>query len=127
MLLLLLACGAIYFALGDVREAFVLMLFVVVVIAITLYQERKTERALDALRDLSSPRALVIRDGQHQRIAGREVVPGDLLVLVEGDRIAADGVLLSATKLLTGESVPVGKRAGEPDEEMHRPGGDGLP
>jgi Ca2+-transporting ATPase len=132
MLLLLLACGAIYFALGDVREASVLMLFVVVVIAITLYQERKTERALDALRDLSSPRALVIRDGQHKRIAGREVVPGDLLVLVEGDRIAADGVLLSATNfaadesLLTGESVPVGKRAGEPGEEMRRPGGDGL-
>ena len=120
MLLLLLVGGAIYFALGDVREASVLMLFVVVVIAITLYQERKTERALDALRDLSSPRALVIRDGQHQRIAGREVVPGDLLVLVEGDRIAADGVLLSATNfaadesLLTGESVPVAKRGGEP-------------
>ena len=133
MLLLLLACGVIYFALGDIREASVLMLFVVVVIAITLYQERKTERALDALRDLSSPRALVIRDGQHKRIAGREVVPGDLLVLVEGDRIAADGVLLSATNfsadesLLTGESVPVGKRAGEPGEQMRRPGGDGLP
>lgn len=133
MLLLLLACGAIYFALGDAREASVLMLFVVVVIAITLYQERKTERALHALRDLSSPRALVIRDGQHKRIAGREVVPGDLLVLSEGDRIAADGVLLSATNLavdeslLTGESVPVGKRPGEPDEKMHRPGGDGLP
>jgi Ca2+-transporting ATPase len=133
MLLLLLACGAIYFALGDVREASVLMLFVLVVIAITLYQERKTERALDALRDLSSPRALVIRDGQHQRIAGREVVPGDLLVLSEGDRIAADGVLLSATNfaadesLLTGESIPVGKRAGEPGEEMRRPGGDNLP
>lgn len=133
MLLLLLACGAIYFALGDVREASVLMLFVAVVIAITLYQERKTERALHALRDLSSPRALVIREGQHKRIAGREVVPGDLLVLSEGDRIAADGVLLSVTNfaadesLLTGESVPVGKRPGEPGEEMRRPGGEGLP
>jgi len=109
MLLLLLACGAIYFALGDVREASVLMLFVVVVIAITLYQERKTERALDALRDLSSPRALVIRDGRHQRIAGREVVPGDLLVLVEGDRIAADGVLLSATNFAADESLLTGE------------------
>ena len=133
MLLLLVVGGALYFLLGDIREASVLMLFVVVVIAITLYQERKTERALDALRDLSSPRALVIRDGQHKRIAGREVVPGDLLVLSEGDRVAADGVLLSATNfaadesLLTGESVPVRKRAGEPGEQARRPGGDDLP
>ena len=68
--------------------------FVFVVMGITLYQERKTERALEALRDLSSPRALVIRDGEQQRIAGREVVRGDLLVLAEGDRVPADAVLL---------------------------------
>src|SRR5664279_3590817 len=85
MLLLLLACGSTYLLLGDLQEAVILLIFVAVVIAITLYQERKTERALEALRDLSSPRALVMRNGERLRIAGREVVPGDLLVLAEGD------------------------------------------
>ena len=80
----------VYFLLGDLQEALVLMGFVLVVMGITFYQERKTERALDALRDLSSPRALVIRDGEEKRIAGREVVPGDLIVLAEGDRVPAD-------------------------------------
>ena len=82
MFLLLVAGGLIYLLLGDLQEALILLAFVFVVMGITLYQERKTERALEALRDLSSPRALVIRDGVHKRIAGREVVPGDLIVLV---------------------------------------------
>ena len=133
MLLLLLACGSTYLLLGDVQEAIILLIFVFVVIAITLYQERKTERALEALRDLSSPRALVVRGGERKRIAGREVVPGDVLVLSEGDRVPADGVLLSAVNLatdeslLTGESVPVRKQAASDDAEMARPGGDDLP
>src|SRR5215831_9146067 len=97
MLALLLGALIIYFLLGDGREASILGVFVFVVIGITLYQERKTERALDALRDLSSPRALVVRDGTRIRIPGREVVPGDLMVVSEGDRVPADGLLLSAT------------------------------
>jgi Ca2+-transporting ATPase len=133
MFLLLLAAGGIYLLLGDLEEALLLLGFVFVVIGITLYQERKTERALEALRDLSSPRALVIREGQRRRIAGRDVVCGDLLVLSEGDRVPADAVLLSSTNLsadeslLTGESVPVRKNAGEPDLSCGRPGGDDLP
>jgi len=133
MLLLLLACGAMYLLLGDAHEALILLVFVAVVIAITLYQEHKTERSLEALRDLSSPRALVIRDGQRKRIAGREVVPGDMMVLSEGDRVPADGVLLSAVNLstdeslLTGESVPVRKQASPNELEMARPGGEDLP
>src|SRR5450631_3650522 len=133
MLLLLVACGTTYLLLGDVQEAIILLIFVMVVIAITLYQERKTERALEALRDLSSPRALVVRGGERKRIAGRDVVPGDILVLSEGDRVPADGVLLSAVNLstdeslLTGESVPVRKQAASVDAEMARPGGDDLP
>jgi P-type Ca2+ transporter type 2C len=135
MLLLLVACSAIYFLLGDVREALVLSVFVNLVIGIEIYQQRKTERALEALRDLSSPRALVIRDGQRQRIAGREVVPGDILVLSEGDRVPADAALFSATNLavdeslLTGESVPVRKQAegGSTRPGMEAPGGDDLP
>ena len=66
---------------------------VLVVMAITIIQERRTERALDALRDLSSPRALVIRDGAHRRTPGHEVVPGDFVVLSEGDRIPAPGLI----------------------------------
>src|SRR5208283_1313417 len=83
MFLLLLAGGLIYFVLGDIQEAIMLLGFVVVIMGITIYQEQKTENTLEALRDLSSPRALVIRDGERRRIAGREVVAGDLIVLGE--------------------------------------------
>src|SRR5512146_175436 len=129
MFLLLLACGTIYLILGDVQEALMLLGFVFVVLGITLYQERKTERALEALRDLSSPRALVIRDGQEKRIAGREVARDDILIVKEGDRVPADGVVLACTSLstdeslLTGESVPVRKVASDGVRDMSRPGG----
>jgi Ca2+-transporting ATPase len=133
MFLMLIACGLLYLFLGDREEALMLMGFVVVIIGITFFQEQKTERALEALRDLSSPRALVIRNGQQQRIAGREVVREDIILLSEGDRIPADAVLLSASNvnmdesLLTGESVPVRKRPWDGRLEMGRPGGDDLP
>lgn len=133
MFLLLIAGGAIYFLLGDTREAVMLLGFVLVVMGITLYQERKTERALEALRDLSSPRALVIRDGEQKRIAGREVVRDDVIVLSEGDRVPADAVLISCVSLLvdesllTGESVPVRKTFCDDETEMARPGGEDLP
>ena len=133
MFLLLVACGSLYLVLGDVQEALMLLGFVFVVLGITLYQERKTERALEALRDLSSPRALVIRGGERKRIAGRDVVPDDLVVLAEGDRVPADSVVLSCNNLstdeslLTGESVPVRKVAWDGVREMTRPGGEDLP
>jgi Ca2+-transporting ATPase len=136
MFLLLVAGGLVYLMLGDRQEALMLMGFVVVIMSITFYQERKTERALEALRDLSSPRALVIREGKERRIAGRDVVPGDLIVLAEGDRIPADAVLLSCTNLsadeslLTGESVSVRKICAKSAENlpvMSRAGGDDLP
>ena len=133
MFLLLLACGTIYLVLGDVQEALMLLGFVFVVLGITLYQERKTERALEALRDLSSPRALVIRGGERIRIAGRDVVPDDVVVLAEGDRVPADSVVVSSNNLstdeslLTGESVPVRKVAWDGVREMTRPGGEDLP
>ena len=133
MFLLLVAAGAIYFVLGDIEEALVLLASVFVVMGITVYQERKSERALEALRDLSSPRALVIRDGRKQRIAGREVVRGDVLILKEGDRVPADALLLEShdlaadESLLTGESVAVRKRTWDRKAQMGRPGGDDLP
>ncbi len=128
MLLLLLAAALIYLFLGDLREAVVLLASVSVVIGITLYQEQRSERALNALRDLSSPRALVIRDGVERRIAGREVVRGDLVILAEGDRVPADGIVLEATNLsvdeslLTGESVPVRKITWKQAEQHEKQG-----
>ncbi len=133
MFLMLIACGFLYLFLGDVQEALMLLFFVFVIISITLYQEHRTERALEALRDLSSPRALVIRDGRQQRIAGREVVQEDILLLSEGDRVPADAVLLNGSNLhvdeslLTGESVPVRKKPWDGRLAMGRPGGDDLP
>jgi Ca2+-transporting ATPase len=136
MLLLLLAAGALYFVLGDPGEALSLLAMVVIVVGITLVQERRTERAVEALRDLSSPRALVVRSGARRRIPGREVVRGDVVVVSEGDRVPADGVLLEAVNLqideslLTGESVPVRKRArgaGAAPIEDAEPSGDDLP
>ena len=131
--LLLGGGGIIYWILGDLQEALILLGFVFFITGISLYQEGKTEHALEALRDLSSPRALVIRDGERKRIAGREVVRGDFLVLAEGDRIPADAIVLSCANLstdeslLTGESLPVRKVVAEGKVTMARPGGDELP
>lgn len=133
MFLLLVAGGLLYLVLGDLEEALMLLGFVFVVMGITFYQERKTERALEALRDLSSPRALVIRDGEERRIAGRDVVIGDLIIISEGDRVPADAVLLSCTNLsvdeslLTGESASVHKLCSEGVVDIGRPGGDNQP
>ncbi len=133
MFLLLVAGGILYLFLGELSDALMLLGFVFVVMGITIHQERRTERALEALRDLSSPRALVIRDGLQRRIAGREVVRGDTIVLAEGDRVPADGVLRYSVNLstdeslLTGESVPVRKTFCEGGVPLQRPGGDDLP
>jgi len=135
MLLLLVIAGTIYFFLGEASDAMMLSVFVVFIVGITFYQERKTERALEALRNLSSPRALVIRDGSQRRIAGREVVCGDILVLREGDRVPADAAVLESVNmtvdesLLTGESLAVSKSVwnGKSPIEAEAPGGDNLP
>jgi Ca2+-transporting ATPase len=134
MFLLLIACGSIYVVLGDKGEALMLLGFVFVIVAISIVQENRTEQALAALRDLSGTHATVIRGGQRRRIPARAVVCGDLLVVAEGDRVAADGALLSGSNvsadesLLTGESIPVRKIPVErvPDQ-MGKPGGDDLP
>lgn len=136
MLLLLLGAGIVNFLLAEPFDGVILMSFVLVVIGISIYQEHKTENALAALRDLSSPRALVVRDGHQVRIAGSDVVRGDLTVLSEGDRVPADGVLVECVgfsvdeSALTGESVPVRKREVALDAvaaPMERPGGDATP
>src|SRR6478752_7701672 len=106
MLLLLLAGGVIYFVLGDLGEALLLLVFASVSIVITIVQEARTERVLESLRDLTSPRALVIRDGD--RVAADAVV------------VRSDDLLLDES-LLTGESVPVRKRAQSPLEKPVAP------
>ncbi|HEY8327049.1 MAG TPA: cation-translocating P-type ATPase [Rhodanobacter sp.] len=115
MFQLLAAAVAIYLFFGDISEAGVLLAFLAVIVAITLVQERRTERVLEALRDMTSPRALVWRDSEQRRIAGTEVVLGDVIALAEGDRVPADARLLAANdlavdeSLLSGESLPVSK------------------
>lgn len=115
MFLLLISCGTLYLILGDYREGIILLSTIFIIIFITFYQYQKTEKALEALKKLSSPRALVIRDDKETRIPGREVVPDDIIMINEGDRIPADAMLLDSLNitvdesLLTGESVPVAK------------------
>ena len=133
MLVLLLSGGFAYLLLGDLSEALILLAFAIFSIAVTVIQESRTEHVLEALRDLSAPRALVIRDGVRIRIAGRHVVRDDLIVLEQGDRIAADAILIDAAdlqtdeSLLTGESLPVSKAfaTGGAADGAHRPGGAG--
>jgi Ca2+-transporting ATPase len=135
MFALLLGAGVIYLILGDLTEAVVLLAFATISVSISVIQETRSERVLEALRDMTSPRALVIRDGVRSRIPGREVARGDAVVLLEGDRVPADAILATASNLLidesllTGESVSVRKSAGERQEEtaMARPGGEDLP
>jgi len=135
MLVLLLVGGLAYLLLGDLTEALILLAFASFSVVVTIMQESRTEHVLEALRDLSAPRALVIRDGEQIRVAGCEVVRGDIMLLEQGDRIAADAVLLEANdlqadeSLLTGESLPVGKRAAAEGEDTAalRPGGEGQP
>ena len=133
MLLLLVGSGALYLFMGEPRDALMLLSFVFVVIGITFYQENKTEKTLEALKNLSSPRALVIRNGKQRRIAGRDVVRDDIVIVREGDRIPADAIVLDCENLivdeslLTGESVPVRKSSWDSKQEKQRPGGDDLP
>lgn len=134
MFALLLGAGVLYLLIGSRGEALVLFAFACLSVAIAIIQEGRSERVLEALRDLTSPRALVIREGEQVRIPGREVVRGDLLVLAEGDRVPADAVLVSGDdvqadeSLLTGESVPARKRVSpDPPRADAAPGGDDLP
>ena len=135
MFLLLLVAAGLYLALGDLGEGLLLAGFAVVTVGLTLFQERRSARALQALRELTVPQVRVIRDGRVQRLPARELVPGDLFLFAEGERLAADGLVRDATglsadeSLLTGESVPVRKLAhpGTDRPASAPPGGDDTP
>lgn len=117
MFLLLIGAAAVYMLLGDTGEGLVLSAFALFSIVLVIVQNRRSEHALDALRTLATPHARVLRDGVLCVIDATEVVPGDVLLIAEGERIAADGILRRASELtvdesiLTGESVPVRKQA----------------
>jgi len=133
MFALLLGAGLIYLLLGSLGDAVILLAFATVSVVITIVQETRSEHVLEALRDLTSPRALVIRQGIQRRIPGREVVRGDTILIAEGDRVPADALLLAGQdvqtdeSLLTGESVPVRKVPARSPTGAARPGGDDLP
>jgi len=135
MLLLLLAAGTIYLLLGDLVDALVLLAFASFSVLLSVVQGARADRAIEALSELARPQACVIRDGQQRSIPAAGIVCGDLLVIGEGDRLVADGWLVSANRLrtdesvLTGESVPVDKVSldGAIDARpAPQPGGDGL-
>ena len=118
MLLLLIAAAAVYLVLGEARDAATLAASVLLVVALTLYQEWRSERALQALRELGSPVATVRRDGTLQRVPAAALVVGDVVRISEGDRVPADARLLESSdlhvdeSLLTGESAPVAHSSG---------------
>ncbi|MDQ8017182.1 MAG: HAD-IC family P-type ATPase [Bordetella sp.] len=117
MFLLLLATAGLYALLGDLDDAGMLVVSVLAVGGLSIYQEQRAERVLEALKDLSSPRCMVVRSGRTLHIASRELVRGDRLLVSEGDRLSADAQLLEAVglqvdeSLRTGESMPQDKRA----------------
>ena len=133
MFLLLIGAAVLYLLLGEPQESIFLLLMVMLMLGMTLYQEGRTERALQALRELSAPHATVVRDGRQLQVPAAELVRGDAIRLAEGARVPADALVLETggmlvdESLLTGESVPVGKRAGDETSVPAPPGGEGLP
>ncbi|MBK8085448.1 MAG: cation-translocating P-type ATPase [Devosia sp.] len=117
VLILLVVAAAVYFVIGDAAEGAMLLVFALFTISLMVLQERRSENALKALRELGAPVASVLRDGVERRIPASEVVPGDIAILAEGERVPADGEVIEAEglaideSLLTGESVPVEKPA----------------
>ncbi|MDN5345103.1 MAG: P-type Ca2+ transporter type, partial [Clostridia bacterium] len=118
MVLVLLAATAVSAFLGEIADAVTIVAIVVINAVLGFIQEYRAERSLEALKEMAAPEARVRRDGEVRRVPAREIVPGDILLLESGDRVAADALLIKASNLqadeaaLTGESVPVTKRPG---------------
>lgn len=123
MFLLLIVAATIYFFLGEPRDGAIMLVFVMVIIMIEIYQEWKTDKTLNALKDLSAPKIAVIRDGKRQIIYSAELVVNDIMLIEEGDKIPADGKILITSDLrvdessLTGESESVYKVISQDNNE----------
>ncbi len=119
MFLLLIVAAIIYFILGEPRDGAIMLIFVIGIIGIDVSQQWKTDKTLNALKDLSAPHVTAIRDGRETLIASAELVPGDLMMIYEGVKIPADGFVIKSNDLcvdessLTGEAEGVWKVAGE--------------
>jgi len=135
MFLLLVGAAALYLLLGDLGEGLFLLFGALVSLGLVVLQEARSERALAALREMAEPMARVLRDGVERRLPSRDLVPGDVVLVGEGERLPADSALLSGDALtvdesaLTGESVPVAKRLLGPEDAGvdPEPGGEGSP
>ena len=117
LIYILLAATAIAFLLGEIIDAISITLIIVVMAFLGFFQQYKAEKAVEALKEMLSPTAVVRRGGRIEKIEAKELVPGDIILLSEGDRVPADARLIEAEDLevdespLTGESVPVEKNA----------------
>lgn len=109
MFILLIACSVLYMIIGDYTEGFIMLSTILIIVYIAFYQHRKTERALEALKSMSSPQCLVIRDNERIKIPSRELLPGDLILLNEGDRVPADGYIVDTQHLSVDESMLSGE------------------
>lgn len=124
MVLLLLAACALYLLSGQVMDALLLLAAIVVISAISLYQDRRSRNALTMLQELTQPRCKVIRNGSEAMIKTQELVPGDCLVIEEGEMVPADGIILKANDfsvnqaVLTGEAFPVSKNESADDRKV---------
>lgn len=112
MFLLLIIAAVIYFILGEPRDGAIMLIFVVGIISIDVIQEWKTDKTLNALKGLSAPHITVIRDGKEQQIASVDLVPGDVMLICEGIKIPADGVVLRCADLCIDESSLTGEAEG---------------
>ena len=128
MVIILMVSTVISAFMGEITEAVTIIAIVILNAVLGFIQEYKTEKTLEALKSLTAPEAKVIRDGRQISVPADRVVPGDIIVLEAGDRIAADAVLLDSVNiqadesLLTGESVPVEKTAASPGKDPTRAG-----
>ena len=119
MFLLLILAATIYFILGEPRDGIIMLVFVIGIISIDVIQEWKTDKTLSALKDLSEPKIIVLRESQKIEIPSSELVPGDIMYIHEGIKIPADGYVIKCSGLkvdessLTGESVNVWKTTKE--------------
>jgi len=112
MFLLLIIAATIYFILGEPADGLIMLLFVVGIISIEIIQEWKTDKTLNALKDLSAPRVNVLRDGEEIQIASADLVPGDIMMIYEGVKIPADGYIVRCNDLCVDESSLTGEAEG---------------
>lgn len=129
MFLLLLVAATIYFILGEPRDGAIMLIFVAGIISIDVIQEWKTDKTLTALKDLSAPHITVIRDGEKKIISSSDLVPGDVMLIYEGVKIPADGIIVRCADLCVDESSLTGEAEGvwkvtaencEPSEDYWR-------